>query len=176
MAMFVARLLLRRELTDVPCAFSQMMARSYLSQATFVAIKNLPAKPNMRTLLETIAGASEFSGTRFRQGDKGALGKVNKVGGSSHLHNRRSLAYQLSRFPTGSQVPRRQAHDERRQSQSLTSAPRSGFAYTSPPSLGHDPHPDRSRVHPWSRGQDRELQPSHRGGRIVAANHEDDKV
>lgn len=70
-----------------------MMARSYLSQATFVSIKNLPAKPSMRTLLETISGASEFSSTRFRQGDKGALGKVNKVDGAGILYIDLRIAY-----------------------------------------------------------------------------------
>lgn len=57
-----------------------MMAKNYLSQPTFVSLKNLPSKPNMRTLLETVSAASEFSQTRFRQGEKGALAKVNKVG------------------------------------------------------------------------------------------------
>lgn len=56
-----------------------MMAKNYLSQPTFVSIKDLPPKPSMRTLLETIASAAEFAQIRFRQGEKGVLGKVNKV-------------------------------------------------------------------------------------------------
>lgn len=56
-----------------------MMSRNYLSQTTFVSIKNLPPKPTMRVLLETISAATEFQQTRFRQGEKGPLTKVNKV-------------------------------------------------------------------------------------------------
>lgn len=50
-----------------------------MSQHTFVALKNLPSKASMRTLLETLSAANELSNIRFRQGEKGILTKYNKV-------------------------------------------------------------------------------------------------
>ncbi|KAM0792521.1 hypothetical protein ACM66B_005190 [Microbotryomycetes sp. NB124-2] len=59
-------------------AYGQMMARTFLSKATFVSIKELPPKSGMRALLETVSNASEFREIRFRAGEKSVLAKVNK--------------------------------------------------------------------------------------------------
>lgn len=48
----------------------QIMSKFYLSHRTFLALKDLPLKSNMRTLLETLAASTEFSSYRFRQGEK----------------------------------------------------------------------------------------------------------
>lgn len=46
------------------------MSKFYLSHRTFLTLKDLPLKSNMRTLLETLAASTEFSSYRFRQGEK----------------------------------------------------------------------------------------------------------
>ncbi|GAA6026781.1 hypothetical protein JCM8097_005857 [Rhodosporidiobolus ruineniae] len=58
--------------------FGDIMSRYYISHATFLALKSLPLKSSMRTLLETLAGATEFASYRWRQGEKSVLGKYNK--------------------------------------------------------------------------------------------------
>lgn len=55
------------------------MAKFYLSQSTFVALKKLPMKASMRVILETVSSASEFSSIRFRTGEKAPLIKANKA-------------------------------------------------------------------------------------------------
>ena len=50
--------------------YGDIMSRFYISHETFLAIKTLPLKSGMRTLLETISNASEMSSYRFRQGEK----------------------------------------------------------------------------------------------------------
>lgn len=50
--------------------YGDIMSRFYISHETFLAIKTLPLKSGMRTLLETISNASELSSYRFRQGEK----------------------------------------------------------------------------------------------------------
>ena len=46
------------------------MSRFYISHPTFVALKSMSSGVNMRTLLETLAKADEFSSFRIRQGEK----------------------------------------------------------------------------------------------------------
>lgn len=47
-----------------------MMSKFCVSHKTFLSLKDLPLKSNMRALLQTIANATEFSQYRFRQGEK----------------------------------------------------------------------------------------------------------
>ncbi|GAA6048956.1 hypothetical protein JCM3770_007137 [Rhodotorula araucariae] len=61
-----------------PRARAQIMSRFYISHKTFLAIKNLPPRSNMRAILETLAASTEFSSYRFRQGEKSVLQKYNK--------------------------------------------------------------------------------------------------
>lgn len=65
-----------------------MMAKFYLSQQTLVSVMALPPKANMRSLLETVSAAGEFSSFRFRQGEKALLTKVNKVRCQASLSSR----------------------------------------------------------------------------------------
>ncbi|GAA5906230.1 hypothetical protein JCM8208_000668 [Rhodotorula glutinis] len=58
--------------------FGDIMSKFYLSHRTFLTLKDLPLKSNMRTLLETLAASTEFSSYRFRQGEKSVLQKYNK--------------------------------------------------------------------------------------------------
>ncbi|KWU46356.1 P-loop containing nucleoside triphosphate hydrolase protein, partial [Rhodotorula sp. JG-1b] len=60
----------REEDTLVANQYGDIMSRFYISHETFLAIKTLPLKSGMRTLLETISNASEMSSYRFRQGEK----------------------------------------------------------------------------------------------------------
>lgn len=46
------------------------MSKFYISHKTFLALKDLPLKSNMRTLLDTLSASTEFSSYRFRQGEK----------------------------------------------------------------------------------------------------------
>ncbi|TNY19881.1 P-loop containing nucleoside triphosphate hydrolase protein [Rhodotorula diobovata] len=50
--------------------FGDIMSKFYISHKTFLALKDLPLKSNMRTLLETLSASTEFSSYRFRQGEK----------------------------------------------------------------------------------------------------------
>lgn len=59
--------------------YRQMMARCYLTKNTFVSLKEVPEKSNMRALLETICAASEFKEMRFRAGEKPIFNKINTV-------------------------------------------------------------------------------------------------
>ncbi|SGZ22278.1 BQ5605_C022g09467 [Microbotryum silenes-dioicae] len=60
--------------------YSEMMSKFFLCQATFVALKNLPLKSSMRTLLEAMSKAGEFSSLRIRAGgEKAMLMKANKL-------------------------------------------------------------------------------------------------
>ncbi|GAA5989083.1 hypothetical protein JCM10908_001151 [Rhodotorula pacifica] len=60
----------REEDSLVANQYGDIMSKFYISHETFVAIKTLPLKSGMRTLLETIAAATEMSSYRFRQGEK----------------------------------------------------------------------------------------------------------
>ncbi|GAA5900381.1 DNA helicase [Sporobolomyces salmoneus] len=62
-----------------PNEYSDIMSRFYISHPTFVALKSMPHGANMRSLLETISKAEEFSSFRLRQGEKSVLAKVNKM-------------------------------------------------------------------------------------------------
>ncbi|GAA6001199.1 hypothetical protein JCM10207_007458 [Rhodosporidiobolus poonsookiae] len=66
------------EETLAPNQYGDIMAKLYLSHTTFLKFKDLPLKSNMRTLLETLSSAHEFSSFRFRQGEKSVLAKYNK--------------------------------------------------------------------------------------------------
>lgn len=74
----------------------QILARYYLSHSTFKyvyrsqnrplliprvdrSLQAVPPKSNMRTLLETVSSCVEFKDIRFRQGEKGPFGKINKT-------------------------------------------------------------------------------------------------
>ncbi|SCV68997.1 BQ2448_2017 [Microbotryum intermedium] len=60
--------------------YSEMMSKFFLCQITFVALKNLPFKSSMRTLLEAMSKAAEFSSLRIRAGgEKTTLMKANKM-------------------------------------------------------------------------------------------------
>ncbi|GAA5826052.1 hypothetical protein JCM5353_004194 [Sporobolomyces roseus] len=61
-----------------PNEYGEVMSRFYISHPTFVALKSMSNGVNMRTLLETLAKAEEFSSFRIRQGEKSVLAKVNK--------------------------------------------------------------------------------------------------
>ncbi|GAA5835706.1 hypothetical protein JCM9279_004624 [Rhodotorula babjevae] len=58
--------------------FGDIMSKFYLSHQTFLSLKDMPLKSNMRTLLETLSASTEFSSYRFRQGEKSVLQKYNK--------------------------------------------------------------------------------------------------
>ncbi|BGP54086.1 ATP-dependent DNA helicase MER3 [Rhodotorula sphaerocarpa] len=53
--------------------FSDIMSKFYISYQTFLAIKTLPVKSSMRSLLSVIAQSSELSSYRFRQGEKSIM-------------------------------------------------------------------------------------------------------
>lgn len=59
--------------------YGDIMSRFYISHETFLAIKTLPLKSGMRTLLETISNASEMSSYRFRQGEKSVRSDLRVV-------------------------------------------------------------------------------------------------
>jgi len=46
------------------------MSKYYISHPTFVVLKSMPHGANMRSLLETISKAEEFSSFRIRAGEK----------------------------------------------------------------------------------------------------------
>ncbi|KAI5479633.1 hypothetical protein MNV49_003143 [Pseudohyphozyma bogoriensis] len=58
--------------------YGEVMSRYYLQVSTFLLLKNLAPKANMRTLLETLSSCTEFSSIRFRQGEKSVYTKRNK--------------------------------------------------------------------------------------------------
>ncbi|GAA5941043.1 DNA helicase [Sporobolomyces koalae] len=64
-----------------PNEFGEIMSRFYISHPTFVALKAMPPGATMRTFLESLANAQEFSSFRLRQGEKAAsvLAKANKM-------------------------------------------------------------------------------------------------
>ncbi|BGP46261.1 ATP-dependent DNA helicase MER3 [Rhodotorula kratochvilovae] len=68
----------RREDELSATQFGDIMSKFYMSHKTFLALKDLPQKSSMRTILETLAASTEFSSFRFRQGEKSVLQKYNK--------------------------------------------------------------------------------------------------
>ncbi|GAA5978347.1 hypothetical protein JCM5350_001135 [Sporobolomyces pararoseus] len=65
--------------TLAPNDYGDIMSRYYISHSTFVTLKSMPHGANMRSLLESVAKAEEFSSFRLRVGEKSVLAKVNKM-------------------------------------------------------------------------------------------------
>jgi len=59
---------------------AQIMSKFYLSHHTFLALKDMPLKSNMRTLLETLSASTEFGSYRFRQGEKSVRPRPDALG------------------------------------------------------------------------------------------------
>ncbi|GAA5999340.1 DNA helicase [Rhodotorula paludigena] len=68
----------KQDSTLVSNQLGEMMSKFCVSHKTFLSLKDLPLKSNMRALLQTIANATEFSQYRFRQGEKSVFQKYNK--------------------------------------------------------------------------------------------------